>query len=169
MRQDPSTYEWDVVYEVGFESGVPYLSWEEGMYTGFALGTPLQNQAPPPTTLESWQVYDPSFDPNDGSFGGDYDGSQPVRQVAQMRGVAFKGASFFAAQAGDRGGDYRYRQGRCPCAPPPAVRAWAGCVFVAGSGTGSLCVFTFTLTIGCFASRIAAAGVGCAVKGITGW
>lgn len=170
LRQDPETYLWDVVYEVGFEAGVPYLSWESGMYTGFALGTPLQEQATPPTTLDSWQVYNPTFDPAEGRFGGYYhEDPMPMYPVSRVGGGMFKSASFIAPQAGDRGGDYRYRQGRCPCDPPPAIRNWAKCTFVAGSGTASLCVFALTFTAPCFASRIAAAGVGCAVRGITGW
>lgn len=38
LVQIPGTNDWETKYEVGVDGGVQYLSWEEGMYTGFDLG-----------------------------------------------------------------------------------------------------------------------------------
>lgn len=47
LVQDPSTFDWYAVYEIGFAGGVGYLNYEPGMYTGFQFGTPIQSQPPP--------------------------------------------------------------------------------------------------------------------------
>lgn len=172
MLQNHSTGDWRAVYEVGFESGVPYLSWQEGMYAGFAFGTPLANQPPPPSTLEGWQEYSPSFDPAEGVFGDPYDPNRPrgieeQQQAARSGGVNFRPARFAVRQ--DRGFDYRYRQGRCPCDPPPAVRAWGGCLTVGCSAGATTCRLPGPLTAVCLVSRCGGAAVGCAVKTIFGW
>jgi hypothetical protein len=80
------------------------------MYTGFQLGTSIQNQATPPTILLDWQQYSPSFDPNEGVYDNSGSYNPYLEQMARSDGAIFQKASFMAPQAGDRGGDYRYRQ-----------------------------------------------------------
>jgi hypothetical protein len=168
LTQVPGTYDWEAKYEVGVDGGVPYLSWEEGMYTAFQLGTSIQNQPPPPTTLLNWQQFDPSFNPKEGLYEtGPY--NPRMDQMARLDGTIFQKASFLTVQAGDRGGDYRYRQGRCPCDPPPAVRSWFGCTAAVCAGSAATCVFAGTFTPVCVLSRCGGGGVGCAVRGIFGW
>jgi hypothetical protein len=168
LVRDPGAQEWIAVYEVGFEGGVPYLNWEPGMYTGFDLGTPLNSQEPPPTQLLDWQQYDPSFNPSRGT--GEGGGPSPALEqpMARLSKISFTRNSFSRPQAGDRGGDYRYRNGRCPCDPPPAVRRWASCTAAGCSGAAVSCGIAGPFTAACFSSRCAGVVVACAVGGLFG-
>ena len=168
LVRDPALQDWIAMYEVGFEGGVPYLNWEPGMYTGFELGTPLGNQAPPPTQLLQWQEYDPSFDPANGTFEGGGHGPMMEQQISRLSRINFTTNHFVTPQAGDRGGDYRYRNGRCPCDPPPAIRSWAGCTMAGCSGAAASCVLAGPFTAACFGSRCAGVGVACAVRALLG-
>lgn len=52
--------QWTARYETSFVDGAPYLMHQPGMFTGFSLGTSVQDHqtyfgAPPPTDIETWQ------------------------------------------------------------------------------------------------------------------
>ena len=51
-RSEYSPSEWTVRYELQFEAdGIGYLNQRPGLFTSFELGTPIQEQAPPPLSL----------------------------------------------------------------------------------------------------------------------
>ncbi|MDX6497242.1 MAG: hypothetical protein QOG23_502 [Blastocatellia bacterium] len=163
LVRDATTRDWICMYEIGIAGGVPYLNYEQGMYTAFDLGTSFQSQPAPPTTMLDWQSYDPSFNPANGSYDGDPNGPGRIQNVAR---VSFAKTSFLPPQ--DMGFDYRYRNGRCPCDPPPAVRRWAGCTAAGCAGAAASCWFAGPFSGACFGSRCGGIGVACAVKGILG-
>ena len=146
LVRDATTRDWICMYEIGIAGGVPYLNYEPGMYTGFDLGTSFQSQPTPPTTFVNWQSYNPSFNPANGSYDGDPTGPGPRQNVARL---SFAKTSFLPVQ--DMGFDYRYRNGRCPCDPPPAVRSWAACAAAVCSGAAATCWLSGPFTAACFA------------------
>jgi hypothetical protein len=118
VQPDPNINAWDVVFEVSFDLGVPYLQYEPGMYTGFDLGVPIQEHQP------SYELRREQLD--------------LLYQVTSLDRRAFKPVGFQIRS--DRN---FYPPPRPPSQPRPVpapVRAWARCSFAPCSFFGGGCI-----------------------------
>lgn len=155
-----STYnsqEWATRYEVSFENGQPYLMHEAGMYSGFALGVPIQEHqaqfgTAAPLDLESWQFATPEQQQHYYEMYPqqlEYDRTPSERnsptmqqqQISRVGGAKFRRASFQARS--DRAIErFQMRCGNTGCGPTitqvyPGLGRWARNTGIAcGSAAG---------------------------------
>lgn len=186
-----NSQEWMNRYEVSYENGQPYLMHEPGMYSGFALGVPIQEHqaqfgAQAPLDLESWQFATPEqqqqyYDmyPQQIEYDRTRTGRDPWldQPVSRVGGAKFMRASFQARS--DRAIErHQMRCGNTGCGPTitqafPGLGQWTRSTGVACGAAAGGCGLASALFAGttfgpCFVSTCAGAAIYNAAKNIFG-
>ena len=172
QREEP--YTWAAVYEVEFIGGTPYLNHEPDMYTGFGLGTSIQEHqtrfgTPPPLDLEQWQFSSPQQEQQ-------YYETYPEQQQFQREQPAYRTEQQISlwGRAVIRQASFQIRSDRAierhqlrPCNPcrdliGSGARRYLACVGFAVAGASLSCWAFGPFTANCVGGRTVMGLVTCA-------